>query len=387
MSSPKDYYETLGVTRESGDADIKKAYRKLAMELHPDRNPGNKSAEARFKEVNSAYEVLKDPKKRAIYDQFGHAGLGQGGPGGFSGDPSQYGGGFGDIFEEFFGDIFGGGRGGAGGGGSPRGRGGRARGEDIRYDLTVPLDTVMRGSEERIRLPTIILCDSCRGSGARPGSGPENCTTCGGAGQVRTQQGFFSISRPCPACRGQGRIIRNPCTSCQGQGRKRSEKTLTVKIPPGVETGTRIRLSGEGGAGLHGSPTGDLYIVIEVAPHTIFERYESNLLCQVPITFPQAALGGKLEVPTLSGRARLTLPPGCQTGKRMVLRGKGLPLLNRPGVFGDLVVELRVETPVKLNKKQRQLLEEFARCSGEECQPDSFSFLDKVKDFLDKTIS
>ncbi len=378
----KDYYETLGVERDASDGVIKKAYRKLAMELHPDRNPGNKDAESRFKEVNSAYEVLKDPKKRSIYDQFGHAGLGQGG--GFSGDPSAYGGGFGDIFEEFFGDIFGGGRPGAGGG---RGRGGNRRGEDFRYDLSVTLETVMHGSEERVRIPSIIVCNTCNGSGAPPGSGPETCSTCGGAGQVRTQQGFFSIARTCPACRGQGRIIRNPCRDCQGQGRKRSEKTLTIRIPPGVDTGTRIRLTGEGGAGLNGASAGDLFIMIEVASHPMFERYDADLLCQVPITFPQAALGGKLEVPTLSGRARVTLPPGTQTGRRLALRGKGLPHLSRPGVFGDLVVEVRVETPVNLNKRQRALLEELAASSDNDTQPESSSFLGKVKDFLDKMSS
>ncbi len=379
---PKDYYETLGVGRDASEGTIKKAYRKLAMELHPDRNPGNKEAESRFKEVNSAYEVLKDPKKRSIYDQFGHAGLGQGG--GFSGDPSAYGGGFGDIFEEFFGDIFGGGRPGGGGG---RGRSANRRGEDFRYDLTVSLETVMHGSEERIRIPSIILCNTCNGSGAPPGSSLETCSTCGGAGQVRTQQGFFSIARTCPACRGQGQINRNPCRDCQGQGRKRSEKTLTVRIPPGVDTGTRIRLTGEGGAGLHGATAGDLFIMIEVAPHPMFERYDADLLCQVPITFSQAALGGKLEVPTLSGRTRVTLPPGTQTGRRLALRGKGLPHLNRPGVFGDLVVEVRVETPVNLSKRQRALLEELAEISNNDTQPETSSFLDKVKDFLDKMSS
>lgn len=378
----KDLYEILGVGRDAPDTEIKKAYRKLAMEVHPDRNPGDKKSEATFKEVNSAYEVLKDPKKRAIYDRHGHAGLGQGGPGGgFSGDPSGFGGGFGDIFEEFFGDIFGGASGGNRG---QRGAAGAQRGEDFRYDLAVTLETVMNGSEERIRIPAIVVCATCSGSGARSGSGPELCSTCGGAGQVRTQQGFFSIARPCPACRGQGRIIRNPCTPCQGQGRVRSEKTLTVKIPPGVDTGNRIRLTGEGGAGLHGAPPGDLFIMIDVATHPMFERYETDLLCHVPITFPQAALGGKLEVPTLSGRARVMLPPGTQTGRRLALRGKGLPHLNRPGMFGDLVVEVRLETPVNLSKRQRELLEELAVCSDKESQPESNSFMGKVKDFLDK---
>lgn len=372
----KDFYETLGVPKDASEATIKKAYRKKAMELHPDRNPGNKQSEALFKDVNAAYEVLKDQKKRSIYDQFGHAGLGQGG--GFSGD--QGGAGFGDVFEEFFGDIFGGGGGGRSRGGPSSGQ----RGEDFRYDLTVTLETVMNGSEERVRIPSIVVCTTCNGNGARPGSGPENCSTCGGAGQVRTQQGFFSIARTCPSCRGQGRIIRNPCLACQGQGRQRSEKTLTIKIPPGVDTGNRIRLTGEGGAGLLGAQSGDLFIMIEVASHPMFERYEADLLCHVPITFTQAALGGKLEVPTLTGRARVTLPPGTQTGRRLALRGKGLPYLNRPGVFGDLVVEVRVETPISLSKRQRELLEEFANCSGKESQPESISFMGKVKDFLDK---
>jgi molecular chaperone DnaJ len=381
---PNDYYELLGVERNAGDVDIKQAFRKKAMQYHPDRNPGDKSAEAKFKEINEAYEVLKDTKKRAIYDQFGHAGLGQGMEGGAGGFPgggysSDFGGGFGDIFEDLFGDIFG-----SGG----RGRAGRAngamRGEDLRYDLAVSLEDAMHGSEVRLRLPSIITCESCTGTGCAPGTSPEICSTCGGSGQVRTQQGFFSISRPCPACKGRGRIVRSPCTSCHGQGRQRSEKTLTVKVPPGVETGTRIRLSGEGGAGLRSGPAGDLYIVLEVKRHPIFEREGPDLLCTVPITFPRAALGGKLEVPTLTGRARIQLPSGTQTGKQFRLRGKGLPHLNRPGMFGDLIVEVRVETPVNINRRQRELLEEFERCSTQECQPESSSFLDKVKEFLDK---
>lgn len=374
---PKDYYETLGVSRDADEKELKSAFRKLAMKHHPDRNPGDAEAEARFKEIGSAYEVLKDPKKRAVYDQYGHAGLnqGMGGDGGFGGGP---GGGFGDIFEEFFGDIFGGGRGGG------RGRGGNNRGEDLRYDLGVSLETVMNGSEERLRIPTIATCDTCNGTGSKSGAPPETCTVCGGSGQVRTQQGFFSIARPCSNCSGTGKIIRDPCPACRGQGRKRSEKTLTVKIPPGVDTGTRIRLTGEGGAGINGGPAGDLFIMIEVENHPMFERYGADLLCHVPITFSQAALGGKLEVPTLKGRARLTLPAGTQTGRRLALRGKGLPHLNRPGVVGDLVVEVRIETPVNLSKRQKELLEEFAECSEEGSQPDSDSFFGKVKDFLDK---
>lgn len=376
---PKDYYEILGVSRSASEDELKKAYRKLAMQLHPDRNPGNKDAEAQFKEVNSAYEVLKDAKKRSVYDQFGHAGLGQGGGGGFSGDPSGFGGGFGDIFEEFFGDIFGGGRGGRG----ERG-GGATRGEDFRYDMTVTLETVMNGAEEKIRIPSIVECDTCKGSGCKAGSGPEMCPTCQGMGQVRTQQGFFSIARTCAACGGRGKIIRNPCPTCRGQGRKRSEKTLTVKIPPGVDTGTRIRLTGEGGAGLANGPSGDLYILIDVARHPMFERHGADLLCQVPITFTQAALGGKLEIPSVNTKVRLGVGAGTQSGTRIPIRGKGLPHLNRPGVFGDLVVEVRVETPVKLNKRQRELFEELANCCDVDSHPDSKSFFDKVKDFLDK---
>lgn len=376
---PKDYYETLGVSRDADEKELKSAFRKLAMKHHPDRNPDDKEAEARFKEIGSAYEVLKDPKKRAVYDQYGHAGLGQGGAGdaGFGGGPA---GGFGDIFEEFFGDIFGGRAGG-------RGRPANNRGDDFRYDMAVTLETVMNGSEERIRIPTVVACDTCKGTGSKSGTGPETCSTCGGVGQVRSQQGFFSISRPCSACSGRGKIIRNPCTSCRGQGRQRSEKTLTVKIPPGVDTGTRIRLAGEGGAGLNGGPPGDLFIMIDVMDHPMFERYGADLLCHVPVTFSQAALGGKLEVPTLKGRARLTLPPGTQTGRRLAMRGKGLPHLNRPGVVGDLVVEVRIETPVNLSRRQKELLEELAECSEDDSQPDSTSFLGKVKDFLDKMSS
>lgn len=374
----RDFYEILGVARNASDDDLKKAYRKLAMQHHPDRNPGDKDAEAKFREANEAYEVLKDPKKRAVYDQYGHSGLGQNG-GGFPGDYSNMaGGGFGDIFEELFGDIFGGARSGRGG------RSGPARGEDLRYDLKVTLEEVMTGTEARIRLPTMTPCESCSGTGARPGTRPESCGTCGGSGQLRTQQGFFTIARPCPACQGQGRVVRNPCHECRGHGRKQSEKTLTVKIPPGVETGTRIRVAGEGGAGMMTGPAGDLYIIIEVVPHAMFERQGPNLLCIAPISFTQAALGGKLDVPTLHGRARLNLQAGVQTGQRLILRGKGMPFLNRAGLFGDLVVEVRVETPVNLNKRQRELLEEFARCENQECQPESSSFLDKVKEFLDK---
>jgi molecular chaperone DnaJ len=377
---PKDYYDVLGVKRGSSDEELKRAYRQMAMKLHPDRNPGDKEAETRFKEVNEAYEVLKDPKKRAVYDQFGHAGLGQqgAGPGGGAGGPG--GAGFGDIFEEFFGDIFGNARAGGRAGGRP----GAQRGEDFRYDLNISLETVMFGSEERLRLPTTVRCDDCNGSGARAGTKPEVCTVCGGSGQLRTQQGFFAISRACHACQGRGQVIRTPCTECHGQGRKRSEKVLNVRIPPGVEAGMRIRMSGEGGAGLNGGPAGDLYIVLDLEAHPIFQRNGADLICQVPITFSQAALGDKLEVPTLTGRSRLTLPAGTQSGTRLLLKGKGLPHFNHKDAYGDLVVEVRVETPVKLSKRQRELMEEFARCSGEECQPESASFFDRMRDLFEK---
>ncbi|MGN7611861.1 molecular chaperone DnaJ [Magnetococcales bacterium HHB-1] len=376
----KDLYEILGVGRSASDAELKQAYRKLAMKLHPDRNPGDQAAETQFKEVNAAYEILKDQKKRAIYDQYGHAGLGAemgGGAGGFSGSA----GGFSDIFEEFFGDIFGGGRGGGGGGRQA----GVHRGEDLRYDLKVSLDTVLNGREESLRLPTISTCEKCHGSGAKSGSSSATCPSCQGTGQIHTRQGFFSIARTCPHCQGTGKIIRDPCTSCRGEGRIRSNKRLSVKVPPGVETGTRIRLTGEGGAGKQGGPAGDLYIVIEVEDHPIFAREGANLLCQIPITFPRAALGGKIEVPTLTGRARITLPSGVQTGKRMVLKGKGLPYLSRPGLYGDLVVEVRVETPVKLNGRQKELLEEFERSLEKGSQPDSSSFFQRIQDFFDKS--
>ncbi|MEO5366604.1 MAG: molecular chaperone DnaJ [Magnetococcus sp. WYHC-3] len=378
---PKDLYDVLGVPRGASDDDIKKAYRKLAMELHPDRNPGNAEAEGRFKEVNAAYEVLKDSKKRSLYDQFGHAGLNpESGGGGFGGGAG--GAGFGDIFEEVFGDIFGGGR-----SGRPRRPGAMQQGEDFRFDLAISLEQAHAGTSERIRVPSLITCGTCGGNGAKPGTSPQICGVCGGSGQMRTQQGFFAISRPCVTCRGTGQVIPHVCSECHGEGRVRREKTLTVTIPAGVDSGTRISLRGEGGSGRHGGPSGDLYIVLNVREHPIFERFGPDLLCHAPITFPQAALGGKLEVPTLNGRARITLPPGTQNGQRFVLKGKGMPHLNRPGVVGDLVVEVRVETPVNLNKRQRELLEEFAQCSGDDCSPESASFLDKVKDFFDKKIS
>lgn len=346
--SKRDYYEVLGVERGSSDADLKKAYRRLAMKHHPDRNPGDKASEDMFKEANEAYEVLSDSSKRAAYDQYGHAGV----------DPSMGGGGagfgganFSDIFGDVFSDFFGGG----GRGGS---RGGAQRGSDLRYTLELNLEEAVRGTTVSIRVPTLVNCKPCDGSGAKKGSAPVTCPTCGGIGQVRMQQGFFSVQQTCPRCHGQGKIISDPCESCRGEGRVEEYKTLSVKVPAGVDTGDRIRLSGEGEAGTQGGPTGDLYVVISVREHDIFQRDGKHLYCEVPISFTEAALGGELEVPTLDGRVKLKIPEGTQTGKQFRLRGKGVAPV-RGGGAGDLMCRVAVETPVNLSRRQRELLEEF----------------------------
>jgi len=346
--SKRDYYEVLGVERGSSDADLKKAYRRLAMKHHPDRNPGDKASEDTFKEANEAYEVLSDSSKRAAYDQYGHAGV----------DPSMGGGGagfgganFSDIFGDVFSDFFGGG----GRGGS---RGGAQRGSDLRYTLELNLEEAVRGTTVSIRVPTLVNCKPCDGSGAKKGSAPVTCPTCGGIGQVRMQQGFFSVQQTCPRCHGQGKIISDPCDSCRGEGRVEEYKTLSVKVPAGVDTGDRIRLSGEGEAGTQGGPTGDLYVVISVREHDIFQRDGKHLYCEVPISFTEAALGGELEVPTLDGRVKLKIPEGTQTGKQFRLRGKGVAPV-RGGGAGDLMCRVAVETPVNLSRRQRELLEEF----------------------------
>ncbi|WAH58101.1 molecular chaperone DnaJ [Pseudomonas silvicola] len=346
--SKRDYYEVLGVERGSSDADLKKAYRRLAMKHHPDRNPGDKASEDMFKEANEAYEVLSDSSKRAAYDQYGHAGV----------DPSMGGGGagfgganFSDIFGDVFSDFFGGG----GRGGS---RGGAQRGSDLRYTLELNLEEAVRGTTVSIRVPTLVNCKPCDGSGAKKGSAPVTCPTCGGIGQVRMQQGFFSVQQTCPRCHGQGKIISDPCDSCRGEGRVEEYKTLSVKVPAGVDTGDRIRLSGEGEAGTQGGPTGDLYVVISVREHDIFQRDGKHLYCEVPISFTEAALGGELEVPTLDGRVKLKIPEGTQTGKQFRLRGKGVAPV-RGGGAGDLMCRVAVETPVNLSRRQRELLEEF----------------------------
>ena len=343
--SKRDYYEILGVAKNTDEKDIKKAYRRVAMKFHPDRNPDDAGAEEKFKEASEAYEILSDREKRAAYDQFGHAGVESrmGGGAGFSGN-------FSDIFGDVFGDIFGGGGG--------RSRGGPQRGADLRYTLDISLEHAVKGTQVKIRVPTLVGCDECDGSGARAGSAPSTCGTCGGAGQVRMQQGFFQVQQTCPKCRGKGRVISDPCGKCRGHGRVEQTKTLSVKVPPGVDTGDRIRLSGEGEAGPDGGPSGDLFVQMSVQDHAIFERDGKHLFCEVPITFANAALGGELEVPTLDGRVKLKIPPETQTGKLFRLRGKGVKPV-RGGSVGDLLCRVEVETPVHLTKRQKELLEEL----------------------------
>ncbi|MEM7440153.1 MAG: molecular chaperone DnaJ [Pseudomonadota bacterium] len=375
----RDYYETLGVARGADGSEIKKAFRKKAMELHPDRNKDNPDAEAQFKEANEAYEVLKDAEKKAAYDRYGHAafegGMGGGGfrPGGGQGDFASA---FSDVFDDLFGDFM-------GGGGGRRGGGQRAtRGSDLRYNLTISLEEAFSGKQENITVASSVSCDDCSGTGADGGAEPATCPTCSGMGKVRAQQGFFTVERTCPTCSGRGQIITNPCGGCQGSGRQQRERSLGVNIPAGVETGTRIRLAGEGEAGLRGGPTGDLYIFIEVADHPIFERDAVNLFCRVPVSMTTAALGGEIEVPTIDGgKSRVKVPAGAQSGKQMRLRSKGMPALRGNGT-GDLFLELAVETPVNLSSQQKELLREFDKLS-ENNSPESKDFFSKVKDFWD----
>ena len=372
MATERDYYEVLGVSRTASESEIKKVYRKLALKYHPDRNPGNQQAEERFKEASKAYACLMDPKKRSAYDQFGHAGVDpqMGAGGGFHGN-------FSDIFGDVFGDIFGGGGG--------RARGGPQRGSDLRYTLDINLEHAVKGTTVKIRVPTLVACETCDGSGAKPGSSAATCGTCGGVGQVRMQQGFFQVQQTCPNCRGKGKIITDPCTSCHGRGRKEQTKTLSVKVPPGVDTGDRIRLSGEGEAGPDGGPPGDLFVQMEVQSHAIFERDGRNLYCEVPINFAHAALGGELEVPTLEGRVKLKIPAETQTGKLFRLRGKGVKPA-RGGTTGDLLCRVVVETPIKLNKRQKELLEEFQETlfdTGTRHSPRQSSWFEGVKNFFD----
>ena len=369
----RDYYEVLGVARNASEAELKKAYRRLAMKFHPDRNPGDTESEDRFKEAKEAYEVLADPRRRAAYDQFGHAGV-DAAAGGMGGAPG--GAGFRDIFDEMFGDIFGTGRGGS-----------RVyRGSDLRYDLELSLEEAVFGTTAKLEIPTAVECGQCAGTGAAPGTAPVACPTCRGAGQVRMQQGFFSVQQTCPHCRGTGKVIADPCSACGGRGRVQEEKSLSVKIPAGVDSGDRIRLAGEGEAGENGGPPGDLYVQVAIRPHPIFQREGANLHCEVPISFPTAALGGDLEVPTLDGRVTLKIPEGTQTGGMFRLRGKGVRSIRGSGV-GDLVCKVAVETPVNLDKRQKELLRELDDSmyhGGDKHAPKSSSWLDGVKRFFEE---
>ncbi|GIK86506.1 MAG: chaperone protein DnaJ [Betaproteobacteria bacterium] len=371
----RDYYTVLGVSRDASEEDLKKAYRKLAMKHHPDRNPDDKSAEEKFKEAKEAYEVLADPRKRAAYDQFGHAGVdGMGGRGGAG--PEGFGG-FADAFGDIFGEIFGQGRGAARGSGM-------FRGADLRYNLDLTLEEAAFGTDAKIRIPTLEQCGTCHGSGARPGTHPKTCTTCGGRGEVRVSQGFFSIQQTCPTCHGGGKVVSDPCHACEGAGRVRKHKTLSVKIPPGVDQDDRIRLAGEGEAGVNGGPAGDLYVVVQIKPHAVFQREGADLHCEMPISFATAALGGEIEIPTLDGQAKIKIPAETQTGQVFRLRNKGIRPV-RGSVTGDLYCHVAVETPVKLTARQKELLREFESISQTDPAahtPRSKGFFDKVKEFF-----
>ncbi|GEN42090.1 chaperone protein DnaJ [Pseudoalteromonas nigrifaciens] len=375
--SKRDYYEVLGVSKDASERDIKKAYKRLAMKYHPDRTSGDKELETKFKEVKEAYEILTDAQKRQTYDQYGHAAFEQGGGGGGHGGFGGGHGDFGDVFGDVFGDIFG------GGGGRRQSR--QQRGSDLRYNMDLSLEEAVRGKEVEIKIPTWVGCDPCDGSGAKAGSKPKTCTTCHGAGQVQMRQGFFAVQQTCPTCQGQGQIISNPCDSCHGQGRVEKTKTLSVKIPAGVDTGDRIRLTGEGEAGMHGAPSGDLYVQVSVREHRIFVRDANNLHCEVPISFTTAGLGGEIEVPTLDGRAKLKIPSETQTGKMFRMRGKGVKSV-RSGAIGDLICKVVIETPINLNERQRELLEELEESMGKDSsknRPKEQGFFDGVKKFFD----
>ncbi|HEY9032888.1 MAG TPA: molecular chaperone DnaJ [Pseudomonadales bacterium] len=366
----RDYYDVLGVERNADEKELKKAYRRIAMKYHPDRNPDDKDAEDKFKEANEAYEVLSDPQKKAAYDRYGHAGVEQNG--GFGGGSAD----FGDMFGDIFGDIFGGGR----------RRRGPQPGNDLQYNLNLELEQAVKGAEVKIDIPTLVSCRTCDGSGGKPGASVETCGTCQGMGQVRMQQGFFAVQQTCPNCRGKGKIISDPCTACHGQGVVRDNKVLNVKIPAGVDNGDRIRVSGEGEASRDGGPNGDLYVMINVRPHPLFERDGKNLYCEVPISFADAALGGELEVPTLDGRVKLKIPPETQSGKLFRLRGKGVQPV-RGGMVGDMLCKVVVETPVNLTKRQKDLLKELQETldssSGDKHNPKKKSWFDGVKRFFD----
>ena len=375
----RDYYDVLGASKGASAEELKKAYRTKAKELHPDRNTDNPNAEAQFKEINEAYDVLKDADKKAAYDRYGHAAFEGGrGPGGGGGGNGDFGASFSDVFEDLFGDFMG--RGGQGAQGGRRSR--AQRGSDLRYNLRVSLEESFKGVQKTITVPSAVACEVCSGTGAEGGAEPVTCPTCSGMGKVRAQQGFFTVERTCPTCAGAGQTIKNPCKSCGGAGRTEKERSLSVNIPAGVETGTRIRLSGEGEAGMRGGPTGDLYIFIETREHAIFKRDGVNLFITIPVSMITAALGGEVEVPTLDGgKSRVKVPAGTQAGKQLRLRGKGMPAL-RGGGAGDLLIELAVETPVNLTTKQKELLEEFEKLAADN-NPEGSSFFAKVKGFWD----
>jgi molecular chaperone DnaJ len=373
----RDYYETLGLSRGASEQDIKAAFRRLAKDCHPDRHPTDKSAETKFKELNEAYEALRDPQKRAAYDQFGHAA--------FDGSHGRGGAGFGpdfassmsDIFDDLFGEFMGGRRGGRGQ------RTGRERGADLRYNMEISLTEAFAGKTAQIRVPTSVTCETCTGTGTKAGTQPSACPTCSGAGKVRASQGFFTIERTCPSCQGRGEIINDPCTSCTGTGRVVKERTLSVNIPSGVEDGTRIRLAGEGEAGVRGGPAGDLYIFLSIKPHEFFQRDGADIFCRVPIAMTAASLGGHIDVPTLDGgQTRVKIPEGTEAGKQFRLKGKGMPVL-RSKVTGDMYIQVEVETPKNLTRRQRELLEEFERESHKETSPASMGFFSKMKEFFE----
>ncbi|MCE7030216.1 molecular chaperone DnaJ [Jiella avicenniae] len=371
-----DYYEMLGVARDVDDKGLKSAFRKLAMKYHPDRNPGDSESEIKFKELGEAYEVLKDPQKRAAYDRFGHAAFQNGGAGagGFKGDFASS---MADIFDDIFGEMM---------GGRGRGRqssGGRERGSDLRYNMEIGLEEAYTGKTAEIGVPTTVQCDECTGSGARPGSMPKSCPTCGGIGRVRAAQGFFSIERTCPTCQGRGQVITDPCGKCGGDGRLPEERSLSVNIPAGIEDGTRIRLAGEGEAGLRGGPAGDLYIFLSIRPHEFFQREGADLFCKVPLSMTTAALGGNIDVQTLDGNtSRVKIPEGTQSGTQFRLRAKGMPVLKSPQT-GDLFIQVAIETPQNLSRRQRELLEEFERISSTENSPQSSGFFARMKEFFE----
>ncbi len=376
----RDYYDLLGIAKGASEAEVKKAYRKMAMEHHPDRNQHDPKAEAHFKEINEAYDILKDPNKRAAYDRYGHAAFENGGGGGGfrpgAGGNADFASAFSDVFDDLFGDFMGG----------AQGRGGRgqraSRGSDLRYNLKLSLEDAYHGRQATISVPSSVACDACNGTGAEGGAEPTTCPTCSGQGKVRAQQGFFTVERTCPTCSGRGQIIKTPCRVCGGAARVRRDRSLNVNIPAGVETGTRIRLAGEGEAGLRGGPAGDLYIFIEVEPHPIFERDNQNLFCRIPVSMTTAALGGEIEAPTLDGgRTRVKVPAGVQSGKQLRLKAKGMPALRGTGA-GDLYIELAVETPVNLSNRQKDLLREFEE-AGRDNNPEAQDFFSKVKGFWD----